>query len=110
MLNKIDMMILNAKYQKYKPLVPLKTNIKAWWKFAYEAIADTQIRPKIKQFKWKNIKLITQTRRDYVTLLIKKLKKGAKLTVDELNEEIEYEEILDVFNLALARKQAEVEN
>lgn len=110
MLNRIDMMSLNAKYHKYKPLVPLKTNIKAWWKFAYEAITDTQIRPRIKQFKWENIKLITQTRRDYVSLLTKKLKKGAKLTTDELNKEIKYEEILDVFNLALARKQAEVEN
>ena len=58
------------------------------WLFAYTAITETQIKPKLKQFKWENIKLITHTRREYVKLLKKKLKKGAKLTNTELELEI----------------------
>lgn len=43
-------------------------------------------------------------------LLRRKLKKGAKLSMEEKELEVQYEEILDVFNLALARRQAEVEH
>jgi hypothetical protein len=41
--------------------------------------------------------------------LKKKHKKGGKLTSAELESETKYEDILDVFNLTFARKQAEVE-
>ncbi len=51
-----------------------------------------------------------QTRRSYTQLLRKKLKKGAKLTTEEQELEAKYEQFLDVFNLAFARKQAEVEH
>ena len=52
------------------------------WKFAYKAIIESQIRPRIEQFKWEHIKLITQTRRDYVNLL--KKKHSSKLSIAEL--------------------------
>lgn len=86
MLNTIDRMALNAKYHKYQPNVPLKGHIKEWWLFAYNAIAETQIRPKRNQFKWEHIKLITNTRREYIKLLKKKMK-SVKLTSAELEQE-----------------------
>lgn len=86
MLNTIDIMALNAKYHKYKPNVALKDNVKKWWLFAYDAITDTQIRPRRNQFKWDHIKLITSTRREYIKLLKKKLK-STKLTTAELELE-----------------------
>ena len=107
MLNTIDLMALNAKYQKYRPA--LRTNRKLMWKFAYTAITETQIRPKREQFKWEHIKLITKTRRDYVHLLKKKLKTSKALSQADQEAERKCEEILDVFNLVLARKQADVE-
>ena len=80
MVNAIDLMRLNARYQKFRPSdEELKTNSKKWWHFAYNAIAETQIRPKLRQFKWENIKLITQTRRDYVDLLVTKKTNNGKL-------------------------------
>jgi hypothetical protein len=108
MLNTIDLMALNAKYQKYRPNVPIKENVRKWWKFAYTAITETQIRPKKEQFKWDHIKMITRTRRDYVNLLKKKHKSG-KLSTFEMEQEKQCEEVLDVFNLVLSRKQADVE-
>jgi hypothetical protein len=87
MLNTIDLMALNAKYQKFRTK-SLKFSAKNQWLFAYTAITETQIKPKREQFKWKNIKMITKTRREYSNLLKKKHSKGGKLTVAELESEI----------------------
>ena len=73
-------MRLNAKYQKYRSDARVRSNAKKLWEFAYTAITETQIRPKREQFKWKNIQLITQTRRDYVDLLVKKKVNNGKLS------------------------------
>ncbi len=108
MLNTIDLMALNAKYQKYRPQVSLKSDVRKWWKFAYTAITETQIKPKREQFKWRHIKEITRTRREYVNILKKRLK-NQKLSSAESEAEKRCEEILDVFNLVLAKKQADVE-
>ena len=62
----------------------MKSNSKKWWSFAYNAIAETQIRPKLRQFKWENIKLTTQTRRDLVDILVKEKTNNGKLKSDEL--------------------------
>jgi hypothetical protein len=86
MLNTIDFMALNAKYKKFRPQITLKQSPKAFWKFAYVAIIESQIRPKREQFKWDHIKIITKTRREYVNLLKKKLK-AVKLTQIEKDQE-----------------------
>lgn len=90
MLNTIDLMALNAKYQKFRPTLTstLKSTPKQKWTFAYTAIAETQIKPKRDQFKWKNIQMITKTRREYSNLLKKKHSKGGKLTAFESETEI----------------------
>lgn len=108
MLNTIDLMALNAKYKKYRPAVALTDSKKAWWKFAYNSIVQTQIRPKREQFTWEHIKLVTKTRREYVQLLKRKLK-SSKMTPGDLELEKKCQEVLDVFNLVLANKQADVE-
>jgi len=50
MLNTIDYMILSAKYRKYKKVGFIKEP-KQLWIFAYTAINESQIRPKIEQFR-----------------------------------------------------------
>ena len=91
MLNTLDQMALTAKYHKYRPMDQMKDAKTRWilenlnpeknlsliifylrWRFAYKAIIESQIRPRIEQFKWEHIKLITQSRRNYVNLLKKK--------------------------------------
>jgi hypothetical protein len=86
MLNTIDLMALNAKYHKYRPSVPLKSNSKTWWLFAYNSITETEIRPKRNRFKWEYIKQVTSTRREYVKFLKKKMK-STKLSPNELEQE-----------------------
>ena len=56
------------------------------WKFGYDSIIKTQIRPERDQYKWENIKLFTKTRRDYTNILKKKLK-SVKLTEKEIEAE-----------------------
>ena len=87
MFNTIDLMRLNGKYQKYRSNLTMASKSKKWWTFAYNAIAETQIRPKLKQFKWGNIKLITQTRRNYIDLLVKKKTNSGKLSSVEMERE-----------------------
>lgn len=93
MLNTIDLMALNAKYHKYRPDVPLKGNVKQWWLFAYNAIIETQIKPKRNQFKWQHIKETTSTRREYTKIYKKEL--SAKVNKRQLtNAEIETKQVL----------------
>lgn len=93
MLNTIDQMSLYDKYQKFRPSVEEVPNkVRRRWLYSYRAIVEGQIRPKRDQYTWTRIQLITRLRREYVSLLKKKLK-GTKLT----NEEIKSEKVLTMF-------------
>ncbi len=55
------------------------------WKFAITAIVETQIKPKMNQFRWDRMKLISKSRKKYTDLYKKKLL-GQKLSTKELEE------------------------
>jgi vacuolar protein sorting-associated protein 13A/C len=78
----IDSMALNAKYQKFKRITDGKKFNK--WLFAYNAIIETQIKPKRDQYKWSHIKQTIDARHQYVTIM-KKVLKSIKLKPDELD-------------------------
>ncbi|RNA03908.1 vacuolar sorting-associated 13A [Brachionus plicatilis] len=108
MLGTIDYMAQNTKYQKYRIKDNKKKKETQLWQFAFKAIYETVVKPKKEEFKWTRIKLISKTRKEYVNILKKKAK-NPKLSAFDKEIEKNCEEILDVFNLMLARKQADVE-
>ncbi|OQR79458.1 vacuolar protein sorting-associated protein 13A-like [Tropilaelaps mercedesae] len=100
----MNRMWLADKFRKYRPSVPLNKNAKKWWKFAYTAILEEQVRPRRQQW---NV--------DYLLGHIRKVKEyrkeyEIKLQTKKESERLKkLEEELDLFNLILARRQAELE-
>lgn len=79
MINSIDHMRANAKYQKYRPIQHRKLSARERWAFALKAILESYVRPRREKFKWSRMKSIIDTRREYTKLLKKKIQ-NAKLT------------------------------
>nr|XP_058150275.1 intermembrane lipid transfer protein VPS13C isoform X1 [Dasypus novemcinctus] len=107
-LESVDYMFRNAPYRKFKPYLPLHTNGQQWWKYAIDAVLEVHIRRHTQMWSWSNIKKHRQ--------LVKSYKNAYKnkLTQIKVSEEIQkhiqdLEKNLDVFNIILARQQAQVE-
>nr|KAF6394258.1 vacuolar protein sorting 13-like protein C [Pipistrellus kuhlii] len=108
LLESVDYMVRNAPYRKYKPYLPLHTNGRQWWKYAIDSILEVHIRRCTHMWSWSNIKNHRQLLKSY------KCAYKTKLTQTKVPEEIqkqiqELEKTLDVFNIILARQQAQVE-
>ncbi|EPQ04528.1 Vacuolar protein sorting-associated protein 13C [Myotis brandtii] len=108
LLESVDYMVRNAPYRKYKPYVPLHTNGRQWWKYAIDSILEVHIRRCTHMWSWSNIKNHRQLLKSY------KCAYKTKLTQTKVPEEIQkqiqdLEKTLDVFNIILARQQAQVE-
>uniref|UniRef100_A0A672UD78 Vacuolar protein sorting 13 homolog A n=1 Tax=Strigops habroptila TaxID=2489341 RepID=A0A672UD78_STRHB len=108
LLESIDMMTRNLPYRKYRPDVPLHNNAKTWWKYVIYGILEVNVQPKLQMWSWEHIwhhrKQVKSYKEMYKT----------KITSKKPNEEIlklleEFEKALDIFNITLARQQAEVE-
>ncbi|CAH8840542.1 unnamed protein product [Trichobilharzia szidati] len=103
-----DRLMIQGKYRKYRPSVPILQNCKAWWHFAYNAILEESIRRRRRMWSWEHIAKHRKISRDYISIWKKKLS-GEKLSQVQLNNLEEYEEFLDVFNIVLCRQQAELQ-
>uniref|UniRef100_A0A8C4LD47 Vacuolar protein sorting 13 homolog C n=1 Tax=Equus asinus asinus TaxID=83772 RepID=A0A8C4LD47_EQUAS len=108
LLESVDYMVRNAPYRKYKPYLPLHTNGRQWWKYAIDSVLEVHIRRYTQMWSWSNIKKHRQLLKSY-----KNAYKN-KLTQTKISEEIQkqiqvYLKTLDVFNIILARQQAQVE-
>jgi hypothetical protein len=97
-----------GKYSFYSHQTGFFASLISRWQFAYTALLETQITPKLSQFKWDCMKLIPKTRREYVRIYKNKLING-RMTTDEIENEKRCIQTLDVFNILLARRQAEVQ-
>ena len=86
MINSIDHMRANAKYQKYRPVQHQKLSARERWTFAMTAILESYVRPRREKFKWSRMKKTIDTRREYTKLLKKKIQ-NAKLTEHETASE-----------------------
>ncbi|XP_027780877.2 intermembrane lipid transfer protein VPS13C isoform X1 [Marmota flaviventris] len=108
LLESVDYMVRNAPYRKYKPYLPLHTNSRQWWKYAINSVLEVHIRRYTRMWSWSNIKKHRQLLQSYKSVY------KSKLTQTKVSEEIQkqiqdLEKTLDVFNIILARQQAQVE-
>lgn len=105
-LNNMERMSRAAPYRKHRPLV--FTNSRTRWRFAKECVLEEVVRRRRKNWNWSHMKEHRDKVKQYVTLYKKKLlsKKEEPLLKKSLEG---YEDRLDVFNITLARRQAEVE-
>ncbi|NXA14439.1 VP13A protein, partial [Sapayoa aenigma] len=108
LLESIDMMTRNLPYRKYRPDVPLHNNAKMWWKYVISGILEVNVQPKLQMWSWEHIWHHRKQVKNYKEMY------KTKLTSKKPNEDIlkwleEFEKTLDIFNITLARQQAEVE-
>ncbi|KAM3927460.1 intermembrane lipid transfer protein VPS13C isoform 2-T2 [Leptodactylus fuscus] len=108
LLESVDYMVRNAPYRKFRPVCTLKENPADWWKYAITSILEIHVRRRRRMWSWSTI---LQHRED---LKCYKNVYKAKLTQTKVPEEITkqiqaMEKHLDVFNVILARQQAQAE-
>ncbi|NXF21353.1 VP13A protein, partial [Rhodinocichla rosea] len=108
LLESIDMMTRNLPYRKYRPDVPVHNNAKTWWKYVIDGVLKVNIQPKLQMWSWEHISHHRKQVKNYKELY------KTKITSKKPSEEIlklleEFEKALDIFNITLARQQAEVE-
>ncbi|XP_024894514.1 vacuolar protein sorting-associated protein 13C [Pteropus alecto] len=108
LLESVDYMVRNVPYRKYKPYLPLHTNGRQWWKYAIDSVLEVHVRRYTQMWSWSNIKRHRQLLKSYKSAY------KNKLTQTKVSEEIQkqiqdLEKTLDVFNIILARQQAQAE-
>ncbi|XP_051657265.1 intermembrane lipid transfer protein VPS13A isoform X1 [Manacus candei] len=108
LLESIDMMTRNLPYRKYRPDVPLHNNAKTWWQYVIYGILEVNVQPKLQMWSWEHIRHHRKQVKNYKEMY------KTKITSRKPDEEIlklleELEKALDIFNITLARQQAEVE-
>uniref|UniRef100_A0A8D0HJ12 Chorein N-terminal domain-containing protein n=1 Tax=Sphenodon punctatus TaxID=8508 RepID=A0A8D0HJ12_SPHPU len=108
LLESIDMMTRNLPYRKYRPDVPLHNNAKKWWKYVVYGILEVNVQPKLNMWSWEHIRHHRKQVKNYRDIY--KTKITSKKPTDEISKLLEeFEKTLDIFNITLARQQAEVE-
>ncbi|XP_032088640.1 vacuolar protein sorting-associated protein 13C [Thamnophis elegans] len=108
LLESIDYMVRNAPYRKYRPEVPLHRNTKQWWKYAGNCILDLHIKRYTQMWSWDHIKSHRQLLKSYKNVYKVKLTQ-TKLSEENQKQIQDLEKALDVFNIVLARQQAQTE-
>ncbi|XP_036860152.2 intermembrane lipid transfer protein VPS13C isoform X2 [Manis javanica] len=108
LLESVDYMVRNAPYRKYKPYLPLHSNGRQWWKYAIDSVLEVHIRRYTQMWSWSNIKKHRQLLKSYKSAYKNKLTQTK--VPEEIQKQIQdLEKTLDVFNIILARQQAQVE-
>uniref|UniRef100_A0A8C3GZB1 Vacuolar protein sorting 13 homolog A n=1 Tax=Corvus moneduloides TaxID=1196302 RepID=A0A8C3GZB1_CORMO len=107
LLESIDMMTRNLPYRKYRPdaTSDFENNL---WKYIIYGILEVNVQPKLQMWSWEHISHHRKQVKNYKEMY------KTKITSKKPNEEIlklleEFEKALDIFNITLARQQAEVE-
>ncbi|XP_068961725.1 intermembrane lipid transfer protein VPS13A isoform X2 [Petaurus breviceps papuanus] len=108
LLESVDLMTQNLPYRKYRPDVLVHNNAKKWWKYAITGILKVNIQPRLQMWSWKYICEHRRNIKQYKELYKRKIR--SKKPADEILSSLQHlEKVLDVFNIILARQQAEVE-
>ncbi|XP_058084436.1 uncharacterized protein LOC131232245 isoform X2 [Magnolia sinica] len=88
------------KYAHYRPLVPVKSDPRLWWKYAYKAVSD-QMKKASGKMSWEHVLRYARLRKRYISLYASLLKSDfTRLVVDddkdieELDRELDIELIL----------------
>ncbi|CAB1338810.1 unnamed protein product, partial [Coregonus sp. 'balchen'] len=110
LLESIDCMVKNGPYRKFRPDVPVHTNAKHWWKYGVNSVLDVHIRRFNQMWSWSNIRKHRHTLKAYrAAYKSKLLATQGKLKEDQEKQIQDLEKSLDVFNITLARQQAQIE-
>ncbi|KAM4616365.1 intermembrane lipid transfer protein VPS13A [Polymixia lowei] len=108
LLGSVDMMSRNLPYRKYRPEVHVHTNTHMWWQYVITGVLEVDVKPRLHMWSWQHIRCHRQTVKRYRELY--KTKITNKKPSEELLKELEEpEKTLDIFNITLARQQAEME-
>ncbi|XP_068165987.1 intermembrane lipid transfer protein VPS13A [Antennarius striatus] len=108
LLGSVDMMSRNLPYRKYKPAVHVSSNAHKWWMYVITAVLEVDVKPRLQMWSWQHIRRHRQMVKRYRELYKSKI--TSKKPSDELLKALqEPEKTLDIFNITLARQQAEVE-
>ncbi|XP_061856365.1 intermembrane lipid transfer protein VPS13C isoform X2 [Colius striatus] len=108
LLESIDYMVRNAPYRRFRPNVSLHKNARQWWKYAGNSVLEVHIRRHTRMWSWSNIKQHRQLLKSYKNMYKNKLTQS-KLSEEAQRQIQDLERKLDVFNIILARQQAQVE-
>ncbi|NWW74640.1 VP13C protein, partial [Climacteris rufus] len=108
LLESIDYMVRNAPYRRFRPNVCLHKNAREWWKYAGDSVLEVHIRRHTRMWSWSNIKQHRQLLKSYKNVYKNKLTQS-KLSEETQRQIQDLERKLDVFNIILARQQAQVE-
>ncbi|KAK9698879.1 hypothetical protein RND81_08G137700 [Saponaria officinalis] len=76
------------KYAHYRPLVPVKSDAKAWWKYAYKAVAD-QMKKASGKLSWDQLLRYARLRKKYISLYASLLRSNPSRAVVDDNKEVE---------------------
>ncbi|XP_053128095.1 intermembrane lipid transfer protein VPS13C isoform X2 [Hemicordylus capensis] len=108
LLESIDYMVRNVPYRKYRPDVPPHKHARQWWEYATNGILEVHVRRYARMWSWSNIKRHRQLLRSYKNVYKNKLTQ-TKVSEETQKQMQDLEKDLDVFNIVLARQQAQVE-
>nr|XP_057926418.1 vacuolar protein sorting-associated protein 13A isoform X3 [Doryrhamphus excisus] len=108
LLGSVDMMSRNLPYRKYRPEVFVHNNANLWWKYILTSVMEVDVKPRLHMWSWDHIqrhrRMVKRYREFY------KVKITSKKPSEEICKELEeLEKKMDIFNITLARQQAEVE-
>ncbi|XP_078106953.1 intermembrane lipid transfer protein VPS13A isoform X2 [Sander vitreus] len=108
LLGSIDLMSRNLPYRKYRPMVHVHKNARIWWRYVITGILEVDVKPRLQMWSWQHIRSHRKMVKRYRDLY--KTKITSKKPSEELLKALEKpEKTLDIFNITLARQQAEVE-
>ncbi|XP_076880007.1 intermembrane lipid transfer protein VPS13C isoform X2 [Brachyhypopomus gauderio] len=108
LLESIDCMVKNAPYRKFRPHVPVHKHANLWWMYAINSVLEVHIKRYNQMWSWTNIWNHRQMLRAYKVAHRAKLSQS-KIQEDTEKQILELEKVLDVFNIILARQQAQME-
>uniref|UniRef100_A0A3P8WHN6 Vacuolar protein sorting 13 homolog A n=1 Tax=Cynoglossus semilaevis TaxID=244447 RepID=A0A3P8WHN6_CYNSE len=107
-LGSVDMMSRNLPYRKYRPVVNVHNNACIWWNYVITGTLEVDVKPRLHMWSWEHIRQHRQKVKHYRELY--KMRLTSKNPSEELLLMLEEpERSLDLFNITLARQQAEVE-
>ncbi|MCJ8738024.1 hypothetical protein PDJAM_G00030860 [Pangasius djambal] len=108
LLESIDCMVKNGPYRKFRPDVPVNKHARQWWMYGINSVLEVHIRRFNQMWSWTHIRGHRQRLKAYKMAYKAKLTHG-KLREDTEKQILELEKVLDVFNITLARQQAQME-
>uniref|UniRef100_A0A8C5F4Z8 Vacuolar protein sorting 13 homolog A n=1 Tax=Gadus morhua TaxID=8049 RepID=A0A8C5F4Z8_GADMO len=108
LLGSVDLMSRNLPYRKYRPDVHVHSNTHIWWRYVITGVLEVDVKPRLHMWSWQHIRQHRCMVKGYRDLY--KLKITSRKPSEELLKDLEGpEKTLDIFNITLARQQAEME-